>query len=643
MATIQPGVVTLAKMTNLAANSIIGNNTGVPATPLALTPAQVSTFLGLGTAASATIGTIGMTVPYLNASLTFAGPDVFQGAVTIQGSLTTNVTGVTPFQCLHVNTAGVISGLGVDCGAAGGAITQLSGDVTTGTGGGVQSAPISLNAVTFAKMQQIPANTIMGNNTVSTANPLALTTAQVSTLLNLGTAASATIGTTGMNVPLLNGNLTFSGTDIFSSTLAVNGSLTINVTGVAQNCLQANATGLVSGTGSPCGTGAGSGITGLVGDVVAGPSASGNGVMATIPNNTVTFAKMQTIGANTIMGNNSGVSAVPTALTASQVGTLLGVFPITSTGNTLTLTSCSTGPSCNVDVAFGVSTPAYGASGTTTCNFTKPNYTCQPVVMSGGNTTLAITPGSMTTGVDYVLIWVQDGTGGRTVTNPASFSGVCTPGAWTEANVVMTIHLTWDGTTAHEASCVTNAAATFMVGPERAAFTTIAANQQIWTFDSASHTMVGFANASANRLAVPRVASGNQLQCSDILNVAASCGTDATNATNITAGTLAAARLPASAIQRVNTTIAVALPTTTVNATSCDAAATQGTITGLATTDGVALSPNADPTAIAGYGPGGLYVWWWVTANTINFKRCNPTASNITTVGALTFNVVSPR
>lgn len=44
--TIDPGAVTLAKMADLAANSIIGNNTGSPATPIALTPSQVVTMLG---------------------------------------------------------------------------------------------------------------------------------------------------------------------------------------------------------------------------------------------------------------------------------------------------------------------------------------------------------------------------------------------------------------------------------------------------------------------------------------------------------------------------------------------------------------------------------------------------------------------
>lgn len=46
-ATITAGAVTLSKMANLAANSLIGNNTGSAATPVALTAAQVKTLLTL--------------------------------------------------------------------------------------------------------------------------------------------------------------------------------------------------------------------------------------------------------------------------------------------------------------------------------------------------------------------------------------------------------------------------------------------------------------------------------------------------------------------------------------------------------------------------------------------------------------------
>ena len=48
--TIASGAVTLGKMANLAANSFIGNNTGSPATPIALTKSQMIAALNVNRA-----------------------------------------------------------------------------------------------------------------------------------------------------------------------------------------------------------------------------------------------------------------------------------------------------------------------------------------------------------------------------------------------------------------------------------------------------------------------------------------------------------------------------------------------------------------------------------------------------------------
>jgi hypothetical protein len=66
--TIAAGAVSLSKMANLAANSIIGNNTGDPATPLALTAAQLKTLLG-----NVYIGTTAVALDRASAGLTLAG------------------------------------------------------------------------------------------------------------------------------------------------------------------------------------------------------------------------------------------------------------------------------------------------------------------------------------------------------------------------------------------------------------------------------------------------------------------------------------------------------------------------------------------------------------------------------------------
>lgn len=56
--TIPAGTVTLAMQANLAANSMVGNNTASPATPIALTAAQIKTFLAIANTDVSGLGTL---------------------------------------------------------------------------------------------------------------------------------------------------------------------------------------------------------------------------------------------------------------------------------------------------------------------------------------------------------------------------------------------------------------------------------------------------------------------------------------------------------------------------------------------------------------------------------------------------------
>ena len=89
--TIAAGAVSLAKMANLAANSIIGNNTGSAAVPLALTAAQVNTLLGTPTLTAATNTFTGNAV-WTGATSTLGFGAGNGGAVTQVTSRTTGVT-----------------------------------------------------------------------------------------------------------------------------------------------------------------------------------------------------------------------------------------------------------------------------------------------------------------------------------------------------------------------------------------------------------------------------------------------------------------------------------------------------------------------------------------------------------------------
>lgn len=83
----------------------------------------------------------------------------------------------------------------------------------------------------------------------------------------------------------------------------------------------------------------------------------------------------------------------------------------------------------------------------------------------------------------------------------------------------------------------------------------------------------------------------------------------------------------------------IALTTSSITANSCASGQTS-TATGAASTDVIFITPNADISAVTGYGAAstdGLKVSWWPTTNTANFKVCNGTGSSITP-GAVTLN-----
>lgn len=88
----------------------------------------------------------------------------------------------------------------------------------------------------------------------------------------------------------------------------------------------------------------------------------------------------------------------------------------------------------------------------------------------------------------------------------------------------------------------------------------------------------------------------------------------------------------------------IALATSEIASEACSSAQTD-TATGTATTDSIAFTFAADPTAVTGYAPvteGGLYIVAYPTSNTVNFKVCNPTAAPITP-GAITLNWIVVR
>lgn len=103
---------------------------------------------------------------------------------------------------------------------------------------------------------------------------------------------------------------------------------------------------------------------------------------------------------------------------------------------------------------------------------------------------------------------------------------------------------------------------------------------------------------------------------------------------NFSAGTITAALTGTASGNTVTVASGTkALGTGAISSGACATALTS-TATGALTTDNLMIDFNADPTAVTGYGNSGsgavLTIYRWLTADTVNIKVCNNTASSIT-------------
>ena len=219
----------------------------------------------------------------------------------------------------------ILYGSRLSGGGGGGGISALTGDVTA-SGTGSVTATIAADAVTNAKLADMAANTLKGNNTGSTANPVDLTVSQVKTLLAIAAADVSGLGTLATQSGTFSG--TSSGTNTGDVSLAgtpdyltisgqtitrglidlatdVTGDLPFaNIAQVATDRLVGRDTGgtgdietLTVGGGIEF-TGAG-GIqtSALTGDVTK----TAGGTTTTIANDAVTYAKLQDSGAGNVV------------------------------------------------------------------------------------------------------------------------------------------------------------------------------------------------------------------------------------------------------------------------------------------------------------------------------------------------------
>lgn len=193
---IADGAVTLAKLASIASASILGNNTGGAAAPIALTAAQVKTLLAIAAgdvSGLAAVATSGSASDLGTGTLPIAR--IADGAVTLakQADMATASvvyrktagTGVPEVQTL----ATLKTDLGLSGTNTGDQTITLTGEVT-GSGSGSFAATIAADAVTNAKLANVATATIKGRATAGTGDPEDLTGTQATALLDTFTSGA---------------------------------------------------------------------------------------------------------------------------------------------------------------------------------------------------------------------------------------------------------------------------------------------------------------------------------------------------------------------------------------------------------------------------------------------------------------------